>query len=145
MILIKIIKKIILGVFLIVGIALLALLFAGIVGYFYHPGDPPSLKDAPWMIQVSTQSKDLISSHTFYAKDITSYKGTPAIANYYYSDGSRWLKVSDKVPKKAVETPTNKIINGIIKLPYFFFLFFGFRNFFFHQPIYKVNEWLFFQ
>ncbi len=83
MIIFKIIKKIISGVMLAVGIGVLALIALGVLNYFWHPNDPPSIQDAPWIVQTT--------SRTYYAQEITSINGTPAIKHFWVSDGG-WFK-----------------------------------------------------
>lgn len=104
MIIFKIIKRIISGVMLVIGIGFVVLLLVGIVGFFWHPNEPPSMQDAPWVVQTS--------SRTYYAKELTAYNKSPAISNYWYSDGGKWYFVSETRTKKAVETPTDKLVNG---------------------------------
>ncbi len=84
MIVFKVIKKIIAGVLLFVGIAFLTLLIVGVASYFWHPNDPPSVQDAPWVVQTS--------SRVYYAKEINTVKGSPAIRVYWTSDGGGWKK-----------------------------------------------------
>jgi hypothetical protein len=99
------IKKIGKWIGLILLIAVVAIIVVGVVGYFYHPNDPPSVQEAPWAAQTR--------SRTYYAKDLSSYQGIPAISNYWYSDGGKWKFVSDKVkPPGGMETPTDKYIAG---------------------------------
>ncbi len=104
MIIFSAIKKIILGGILVVGIAVVVLIVVGVIGYFYHPNDPPSVQDAPWAVRTS--------SRVYYAKEITSVNGVPAITNYWYSDGGQWYFVGDVKPKNMVETPTAKLVDG---------------------------------
>ncbi len=82
-----------------------ATLIVGVISYFYHPNDPPSIADAPWAASTS--------SRLYYAKNLSSFEGAPAIANYWYSDGGKWKFVSDTVkPPGGRETPTDKFITG---------------------------------
>ncbi len=90
----KMIRKLvsIMSFLLLVGVV--AFLIVGIVGYLWHPGEPPSIQDAPWMVQTS--------SRTYYAKEVTSLNGNPAIRHFWISDGGSWrenkkdIKVFDK-------------------------------------------------
>jgi len=104
MIIFKIAKKLISGVVLLLGIGIVALIAIGLGSYFWHPNAPPSMEDAPWTVHTS--------SRLYYTTDLTSHNGAPAISNYWYSDGGRWRFVSDKKPRIAYETSTDKLIDG---------------------------------
>ncbi len=85
----------IVGILILVTVAGFVLpgLISGVVKMLTHP---PSVQDAPWMIQTTTL--------TYYAKEFAVVKGSPAITDYWYKE-DKWYTHVDGRKKPKVATP----------------------------------------
>jgi hypothetical protein len=59
------------------------LLIVGAVAYFINAKNPPSVQEAPWLIQTS--------SRIYYASEFSVQNGIQAIRGFWYSNGGRWI------------------------------------------------------
>ena len=59
------------------------------VYYFNRPAKPPSIQEAPWMIQTE--------SRVFYASKCAVNDGNPVIDGYWYLDSKKYRHVEDTI------------------------------------------------
>jgi hypothetical protein len=74
-------------------------ILSGVVGYYLNkPAAPPSVRDAPWVIQ--TYSNDIlrVPSRVYYATDVEiKQDGTPVAKTYWSFNGNNYKKHSGTI------------------------------------------------
>lgn len=86
MIVLKIIKKIIGTCILLAFVGFIA--FSAVL-YFSKPEKPPSVEDAPWLVQTS--------SRYYIGKSLSSKNGAPVLRDYYVFDGKHYKLVEGTI------------------------------------------------
>jgi len=76
----------------IVILALLLWIGLGALATCVNPGEPPSVKDAPWAIQTFSNDDMRVPARVYYAEKLETVNGVSVIAGYWAFNGEKFIK-----------------------------------------------------